>query len=180
MSIGNTMRNIRKEKRMTLQQIADAMGCSPQLISQYESGKRQPKLETKKKIATALNVPLYELMGFDGSIQVNPNPEIERLDTEIEELIKRQASGENLTKEERKKIFDYIERTKESFFRNHESVESIKNVIEGLGENVLLSDYRELNVSGKTEAQKRIHELTEIPRYTKPDAPKTNPPPEEQ
>lgn len=139
------------------------MGCSPQLISQYESGKRQPKLETKKKIATALNVPLYELMGFDGSIRINPNPEMKRLDTEIEELIKRQASGENLTKEERQKIFDYIERTKESFFRIHESVESIKNVIEGLGENVLLSDYRKLNVSGKTEAQKRIHELTEIP-----------------
>lgn len=48
MSIGNNIRNIRKKNGMTLKQIADIIGCSPQLISQYESGKRQPKLETKK------------------------------------------------------------------------------------------------------------------------------------
>lgn len=64
MSIGNNIRNIRKEKGMTLQQIADAMGCSPQLISQYESGKRQPKLETQKKLANALKVPVYELAKY--------------------------------------------------------------------------------------------------------------------
>lgn len=110
-------------------------------------------------------------MGFDGSIRVDPNPERKRLDEEAKELIKRQKSGENLTKEEHKKIFDYIECTKESFSRLHESVESIKNVIEELGKSNLLSDYRKLNVSGKTEAQKRVNELTEIPRYTKPDEP---------
>lgn len=61
MSIGNNIRTIRKEKGMTLQQMADIMGCSPQLISQYENGKRIPKIETQQKIANALNIPLYEL-----------------------------------------------------------------------------------------------------------------------
>lgn len=55
---------IRKEKGMTLQQIADAMGCCPQLISQYENGKRIPKIETQQKIANALNIPIYELTEF--------------------------------------------------------------------------------------------------------------------
>lgn len=33
----------------------------------------------------------------------------------------------------------------------------------------LLSQFQELNASGKVEAVKRVSELTEIPRYTKPD-----------
>lgn len=64
MSIGNNIRTIRKEKKMTLQQIADILGCSPQLISQYENGKRIPKIETQQKIANALDVPIYELTEY--------------------------------------------------------------------------------------------------------------------
>ena len=37
----------------------------------------------------------------------------------------------------------------------------------------LLSKFQELNASGKVEAVKRVSELTEIPRYTKPDMPDT-------
>jgi transcriptional regulator with XRE-family HTH domain len=33
----------------------------------------------------------------------------------------------------------------------------------------ILQNFRKLNKSGKTEAAKRVQELTEIPRYTKPD-----------
>lgn len=68
MSIGNNIRNIRKEKGLTLKQIADIMGCSPQLISQYESGKRQPKLETIKKIAVALECQVSDI---DESLYIN-------------------------------------------------------------------------------------------------------------
>ncbi len=39
------------------------------------------------------------------------------------------------------------------------------------GEGFLLSDYRKLNDIGQAEARKRVNELTEIPRYTKADAP---------
>lgn len=38
-------------------------------------------------------------------------------------------------------------------------------------EKLLLDNYRKLNSSGRTEARKRVSELTEIPRYTKPDEP---------
>ncbi|HBA46329.1 MAG TPA: hypothetical protein DCZ91_00710 [Lachnospiraceae bacterium] len=62
MSIGKNIQNIRKEKGMTLQQIANIMGCSPQLISQYENGKRIPKLKTIRKIATALGVYISDLV----------------------------------------------------------------------------------------------------------------------
>ncbi len=169
MNIGNTIRNVRKEKGMTLQQIADIMGCSPQLISQYENGKRQPKIETLQKIADALNVPLYELKGFDDSIYVDINPERIKQDAKAEELIKRQALGEDITEEERQKISNYIKRTKESFSHLHKFVGGLKNTIEELGETTMLSDYRKLNFSGKAEAIRRVNELTKIKNYTKPN-----------
>ena len=37
-------------------------------------------------------------------------------------------------------------------------------------EQILTSDYRKLNNTGKEEARKRVNELTEIPRYTKKDS----------
>lgn len=38
-------------------------------------------------------------------------------------------------------------------------------------QNTLLENYKALNSIGKAEAQKRVAELTEIPRYTEPDEP---------
>lgn len=65
MSIGNNIRKVRKQKNMTLQQLADILGCSQQNISQYETGKRKPKYDTLKKIIHALDVPLLEIVGED-------------------------------------------------------------------------------------------------------------------
>lgn len=65
MNTGIRIKNTRKEKNMTLQQLANIIGCTPQLISQYETGKRQPKKETIEKIAKALNVDPFSLYTFD-------------------------------------------------------------------------------------------------------------------
>ena len=74
----------------------------------------------------------------------------------------------------KKKISDYGKRIKEDMKNLPKLRESIKNfssAIDEIGENILLNDYRELNAEGQGEARKRISELTEIPRYTKPDEP---------
>lgn len=39
-------------------------------------------------------------------------------------------------------------------------------LVEAEQENILISNYRKLNATGKSEAQKRILELTEIQKYT--------------
>lgn len=119
MSIGNNIRNIRKKNGMTLKQIADIIGCSPQLISQYESGKRQPKLETKKKIADALNC---EVSDIDKSIYVisteyELTPErIERFkkNAEVFEIIQGKSPNEDFTGEERQKILEYKKHIQEN------------------------------------------------------------------
>lgn len=53
----------------------------------------------------------------------------------------------------------------DSAIRNHNA----NNVTSD--ENALTADYMKLNKLGKEEARKRVNELTEIPRYTKPDEP---------
>jgi len=61
MDIGNSIRTMRKKRKMTLKQVADIMGCSPQLISQYETGHRIPKINTLKKFADALGCEITDI-----------------------------------------------------------------------------------------------------------------------
>ncbi len=58
MSIGSKIKETRQKMGITQKELAHRLGTSPQNLAQYESGKRNPKLETIKKIATALNVPI--------------------------------------------------------------------------------------------------------------------------
>lgn len=65
MSFSDNLKRIRNEKKITLKELGEKLGCSPQSIAQYESGKRNPKIETLQKIADALEVPLVELFVID-------------------------------------------------------------------------------------------------------------------
>lgn len=58
------LKEIRKEKRLTLEQVGKGVGLSTNTISRYERGVREPKLETLQKIADFLNVPVYYLLGI--------------------------------------------------------------------------------------------------------------------
>ncbi len=165
--IGSRIKKYRKSKGITQKEAALCAGIPYSTYSNYENNNREPNREQLQKIADALNVPLYELMGFDGSIRVHISPE----HIEVESLIKKRASGKEITEEEYKKISDYIKRTNESIPRVQEAVKNLNSTIEELQENIMISDYRKLNNSGKEEARKRVNELTEIPRYTKPDDP---------
>ncbi len=63
----NRIAELRKEKGLTLQQVADAIGVGNNTISRYETGKREPKLETWLKLADFFDVPVTYLQGFDVS-----------------------------------------------------------------------------------------------------------------
>lgn len=56
MTIGEKIRNARKTAKMTQKALGSSLGVSPQMIAQYEAGKRQPKIEQLQKIAAALNI----------------------------------------------------------------------------------------------------------------------------
>ena len=59
------IRNIRKQRRLTLEMLAKMSGVSRVSINRYELNKREPKLSDAMKIARALGVTVEELMGDD-------------------------------------------------------------------------------------------------------------------
>lgn len=63
MPLGEKIRYYRKQKGMTQQELADKLHISYVGISQYETGKRNPKLETMSRIADALDIPVKLLYG---------------------------------------------------------------------------------------------------------------------
>ena len=64
MTFSEAVKEIRKKKGMTQQEVADKMGITYQSYGQYESGRRTPKLDTKQRIAAALGVSLLELEAY--------------------------------------------------------------------------------------------------------------------
>lgn len=61
----NRIAELRKEKHLTIQQLADEIGVANGTISRYEQGSREPKLETWMKLAEFFNVPVAYLMGTE-------------------------------------------------------------------------------------------------------------------
>lgn len=61
----NRIKEVRKKKGLSLQQVADAVGVGNNTISRYETGKREPKLETWQALADFFNVSVPYLQGID-------------------------------------------------------------------------------------------------------------------
>ena len=59
---GELIRNARQRKGWTLSHLAYKLGITPAGIAQWEQNRRNPKLETREKIASALDIDITELM----------------------------------------------------------------------------------------------------------------------
>ena len=59
---GELIRNARQRKGWTLSDLAYKLGITPAGIAQWEQNRRNPKLETREKIASALDIDITELM----------------------------------------------------------------------------------------------------------------------
>lgn len=55
---GSRIKEIRKQKGLTQKQLGEKCGMYESQIRKYENGKANPKIETLKKIAAALEVPV--------------------------------------------------------------------------------------------------------------------------
>ena len=64
MTIGERIRFFRKEQGLTQDDLARKMGIKRGTLAQYESDRRNPKLETLEKISGALGVEIGKLCGL--------------------------------------------------------------------------------------------------------------------
>lgn len=157
MNIGTKMKKIRKEKGMTLQQVADIMRCSPQLISQYENGKRIPKRETIHKIADALNIPdIFLLEDDEGIFDLSQLESEDQISMIIRHIIQHPNAKHTL----------------------HNTLTDVKYSITAPSDKdlalkkYLLLQFEELNDKGKNKLTNYAEDLVKIKEYQKePDEP---------
>jgi putative transcriptional regulator len=62
----NTIRELRADRSMTQQELADAIGVTRQTVIAIELDKYSPSLETAFRIARVFGVPLEQVFQYDG------------------------------------------------------------------------------------------------------------------
>ena len=62
MTFGQRLRHLRRSRGLTLGELGDRVGRAPSVLSLLENGRREPKLSLIEQLATALAVPVSELL----------------------------------------------------------------------------------------------------------------------
>lgn len=62
---GEYLRKYRQQNRMTQEELAEKLGTSKQVISNYEKFYRSPRISMAVKIAEQLGVTLEDILGID-------------------------------------------------------------------------------------------------------------------
>lgn len=60
----NRLRRVRKQKGLTIKEVAEDVGIADNTLQKYETEKREPKKETWIKLADYYDVPVAYLMGL--------------------------------------------------------------------------------------------------------------------
>lgn len=71
------IKEILKQKGLTIQDLANILGISRQALGKQIQGKML--LETAERIATALNVPMWQLFAAPEEVQANPESNVTRI-----------------------------------------------------------------------------------------------------
>lgn len=138
MDIGEKIKHLRTEKGITQKELANRLGTSQQNLAQYENGKRNPKLETVRKMADALGVYISDLI-VDWN-QYSPSEYAQDIMNDI---------------------------TQGALNSAEEAVSSGKKVLNDVKETCIISDFRKLNKEGQDKAIEQVELLTKIPEYRK-------------
>jgi transcriptional regulator with XRE-family HTH domain len=64
--LGQRIASLRKEKKLTQEQLAEKVGCSVEFISLVERGVNAPSVAGLEKFARILKVEVRELFTFEG------------------------------------------------------------------------------------------------------------------
>lgn len=173
MTTGENIREARKKAGLTQVQLAKKLGVPYQSIGQWETGKRNPKYETLERIASAIGIHVFDLVGIG-----------EKFDTLVEttpfNLVVKFPSGEEVTLDDApddvkgilsfdvREVYHRLnDKHKEEFwgilrsgYQEIEANESQKRLKARLN-----AVFDRLSDEGKEKAVERIEELAEIPRY---------------
>ena len=68
MEFSQILKQLRAERGMSQQEVADRLGLNKQAVSQYERGVRNPSFEIAEMLADIFNVDLNYLLGYSDKV----------------------------------------------------------------------------------------------------------------
>ena len=171
MTVAENIKRIRKDKNLTQKQLGEKCGIAESTIRRYELGLLNPKFETIKKIAIALDVETYELDERIGKLRDN-YAFIYSLKDTIKELESASSIESSLSENPYirfiKQYSKWIEDTEMEISQIKTQIGDI-NTDELFQEEKLLNLYNKLNQEGKQRAIEDIEHLSFIPKYQNSD-----------
>lgn len=145
MDTGERIRSARNQRGITQKQLGKACGIDEANIRKYETGRQNPKLETLKKIADALEIPISDLIGIP-------------IDEKAMESVMRDSkhaitfeTDEHIGIRSRSALVRY----RKDYLLYQENFERLKTA------------FQKLNEAGQQKAIDYISDLSELPKYQK-------------
>jgi transcriptional regulator with XRE-family HTH domain len=83
MTIGKTIKNVRKKKGLKLRELSERTGISISFLSDIENGRSNPSVKRLKRIADGLGTTLKYLLEGEGSIHDYDMDELKQLVLEV-------------------------------------------------------------------------------------------------
>lgn len=145
MTFGENLRNTREKLGLSQRALGERLGVTQQTIAQYEKAVEQPKLKTVRRLADALDVPLYKLV-------------TDWQEFNQKELLEDFTNDSHVITEEIN-IDDLENSTNELLEKLNNSYVSIR------------LSYKVLNTAGKKKLAEYAEDLTKIPEYRADTAP---------
>lgn len=142
MTFGENIRRIRKENKISQQALGEKLGVKQQTVAQYEKIQETPKLETVRRIASALGVSIGDLV--EDWNKIPPD-----------EIIKDISNMASSSIKNSDKTIDELIKT----FRKASTYKELSK------DELLIYHYSHLNNIGKSEAVRQVEMLTKIPEY---------------
>ena len=109
-NFSNNLKNIRAEKNISQQELAEKMQTSRVSIAYWETGKVDITLQRLIKLAEALDISLYDLIEYNGTTFTNSKEENSEVFDFTTFLIKHQILNKNqkLSKKELDKVIEFL------------------------------------------------------------------------
>ena len=176
--MANRLRKIREDKGLTLEEVGKGVGLATNTISRYETGKREPKLETWIKLAKFFNVPVTYITGMSDidSLKTYENFESWIKSTAVDYSVSRgalvphnevKAFTRELTLKEFESLFKAVEHG--DSVKNKEELENLCKKISSTAEtadiNFFTGSAFQLALKAKTgdgKAQKAYNQINKI------------------
>jgi len=173
MTIGERIREIRKQKKITQADLANRLGIPYQGIGQWERGERLPKKETLLRIIEALDISYSDFL--IGTVSVD---EIAReIEMHPDKVRAALANSSDIPAEARAHVLhialalalelSYASKSLDDLYSSSRGFRVASDTDSTISPQLqrMLDAFERLNAQGQQAAADRVEELTEISKY---------------